>query len=71
MEKKRRTILKSVTFRILATIVTIVLVYIFTGNLALANTIGIFDLVSKLVLYYIHERVWNKISWGLRKPVIV
>lgn len=63
-DKKRRTILKSITFRIVATIATVVIVYLLTGNLALANTIGLIDLVSKLLIYYLHERAWEAVSWG-------
>jgi uncharacterized membrane protein len=41
-----------------------VLVIVFTGNFALASVIGVLDVISKLIIYYIHERVWDKISWG-------
>ncbi|UCE36421.1 MAG: DUF2061 domain-containing protein [Thermoplasmata archaeon] len=64
MDTQKRSIAKTFTFRILATITTMVLVLIFTGDLALAGVVGILDLVSKLLIYYVHERVWNKISWG-------
>jgi uncharacterized membrane protein len=63
-DKKRRTIIKSITFRIVATIATVLIVYFATGNLALANTIGVIDLVSKLLIYYLHERAWERVSWG-------
>ena len=56
--------MKSITFRIVATIATVVIVYLMTGNLALANTIGLIDLVSKLLIYYLHERSWEAVSWG-------
>ena len=64
MDTHKRTIAKTITFRIIATITTMVLVLIFTGNLTLAGAIGALDLVSKLMIYYVHERVWNKFSWG-------
>ncbi|MCH8945477.1 MAG: DUF2061 domain-containing protein [Nanoarchaeota archaeon] len=41
-----------------------VLVLIFTGNWTLAGAVGALDLVSKLMIYYVHERVWDKFSWG-------
>ena len=59
-----RSIAKTITFRILATITTMVLVFIFTGSLELAGTIGALDIVSKLALYYFHERAWIHIAWG-------
>lgn len=64
MDTRKRSIAKTFTFRIIATITTMVLVLVFTGNFALAGVIGVLDLVSKLIIYYLHERVWNKISWG-------
>lgn len=64
METQKRSIVKTITFRIIATITTVILVLIFTENLALASIIGVLDLISKLIIYYLHERVWNKVSWG-------
>ena len=64
VDQKRRTVAKAITFRIVATFATIVIVYLLTGNLKIANTIGAFDLVSKLVIYYFHERAWEKVGWG-------
>lgn len=63
-ESNLRSIMKSVTFRILATITTIVLIYIFFGRLDVAAVIGVLEIVLKLALYYIHERVWDRVSWG-------
>ncbi|MFH1225293.1 MAG: DUF2061 domain-containing protein [Candidatus Diapherotrites archaeon] len=54
------------TFRIIATIATVVLVLVFTGDLAIAGAIGALDFVSKLAIYYLHERAWAKIKWGRR-----
>ena len=64
MESSRRSVAKAISFRILATILTLILVVYFTGNWAIAGAIGAFDFISKLVLYYVHERSWEMISWG-------
>ncbi len=64
MDTHKRTIAKTITFRIIATITTMILVLIFTGNWTLAGAVGALDLVSKLMIYYVHERVWNNLSWG-------
>lgn len=69
MDTHKRSIAKAFTFRIIATITTVILVLIFTNSLALAGIIGILDLSSKLILYYIHERAWDKVSWGLRRGI--
>ena len=64
METRKRSILKTISFRILASLTTIALVLIFTGDLSLAGTIGVIELVSKLIIYYLHERAWDIIPWG-------
>jgi len=64
MDTHKRTVAKTITFRIVATITTMVLVLVFTKNLALMSMIGILDVISKLVIYYAHERVWENFAWG-------
>ena len=64
METHKRTLAKTITFRIIATITTVILVLTFTGDYALAGIIGVLDVISKLVIYYLHERVWHKVRWG-------
>jgi uncharacterized membrane protein len=44
-------------------------VYVTTGNLELAGIVGVFDVVLKLLFYYLHERAWGKVSWGLLATV--
>ena len=63
-EKLKRSLAKTVSWRIVGTVATIIISYIITGTLALAFSIGIIELISKLVLYFFHERAWNKIKWG-------
>ena len=63
-EKIKRTLVKTISWRVLGTVATIVISYVITGTLALAFSIGFIELISKLVLYYFHERTWNKIKWG-------
>ncbi|MEO6348853.1 MAG: DUF2061 domain-containing protein [Aquaticitalea sp.] len=63
-EKIKRTLVKTISWRVLGTLATIVISYLITGTLALAFSIGFIELISKLLLYYFHERSWNKIKWG-------
>lgn len=63
-ENIKRSILKTFSWRALGTITTVVVSYIITGTLALAFSIGGIELISKLVLYFFHERAWNQIKWG-------
>jgi len=64
MVSRKRSFTKSMTFRVLATLTTIALVWVFTGNMVLSLGLGFMDFVSKFVLYYFHERAWSKVEWG-------
>ncbi|MGB0274947.1 MAG: DUF2061 domain-containing protein [Flavobacteriaceae bacterium] len=63
-ERFSRSLIKSVSWRIIGTLDTIVISYFITGKLAFALSIGGIELVTKMILYVVHERVWNKIKWG-------
>jgi len=62
-ENRKRTIFKTLSRRVLATILTISIVYWFTKELVLATGVGLIEVVVKLLAYYIHERTRNKISY--------
>lgn len=64
IERKRRSITKAISWRVLATLTTMVIVFAFTSKLDLTLIVGGLDVVIKMVLYYLHERTWNKIFWG-------
>jgi len=66
-ETKKRSILKAISWRTVATITTAVLVFIFTGQFALALTIGLLEVFAKMGLYFFHERLWQKISFGKKE----
>ncbi|MDC6384223.1 DUF2061 domain-containing protein [Flagellimonas taeanensis] len=63
-ESPKRSIAKSISWRIVGTIDTIIISWIVTGTLTLAFSIGMVELVTKMVLYFFHERIWNSIKWG-------
>ncbi|MCK4434988.1 DUF2061 domain-containing protein [Candidatus Bathyarchaeota archaeon] len=69
MEKRVRSLIKSISFRIVATSATMSLVFLFTGDLAISASIGSLDFLVKLLIYYLHERVWNASNFGREKPV--
>ena len=66
-ETKSRSILKAISWRTWATITTAVLVFIFTGEFALAITVGLLEVFAKMGLYFFHERLWQKIHWGKKE----
>jgi uncharacterized membrane protein len=63
-ERHYRSILKTISWRLLATMTTVAIVYFFTKELALSLGIGAIEVVSKMILYYFHERIWNLITLG-------
>ncbi len=62
-----RSIAKAFTWRITGTLGTIILSYAITGKLKFALSIGLVDLFAKTVLYFLHERLWNRIKFGRTK----
>ena len=60
----KRSLLKTISWRLIGTLDTILISWAITGTLSLAFSIGFIELVTKMVLYYFHERIWNKINWG-------
>jgi uncharacterized membrane protein len=63
----RRHLAKAVTWRILGTLDTIAISWFFTGSFALGAAIGGFEVITKTILYYAHERVWYKhIKFGVK-----
>ncbi len=61
---KLRSFIKGITWRALATTDTFLLSYIVTRELKWASTIALFEILTKAILYYLHERIWNKYYWG-------
>lgn len=67
-EKHSRALVKGITWRAIATCDTIILAYLFTGSIDNALKIGLAEVITKITLFYFHERVWKKVSLG-RKTV--
>ena len=63
-ESKKRAFAKMISWRVIATFTTMTLVYIFTGKLMIAAGVGAVEVVAKMILYFFHERAWDKISRG-------
>ncbi len=64
METKRRSILKALSWRFLATVITSLVVYFMTGKMTFALEIGAIDTAIKLGVYFAHERIWLLIPFG-------
>ena len=66
MDTTRRSLAKAVSWRILATLITGVIVYALTGKMEFAAKVGLADTTIKFAVYFGHERIWNMIKWGKR-----
>jgi hypothetical protein len=64
MENARRSLVKAVSWRIVGTVDTFVLTFIVTGKLVWAASVSALELCTKVLLFWLHERIWNKIKWG-------
>lgn len=67
-EKPYRSVAKAISWRTVGTLDTIIVSYFITGNLVMAASIGTIEVITKMILYYFHERVWNKLKFGIVKP---
>ena len=61
---KQRSALKAITWRIIGTADTFVISWAITKEPVTAGAIASFEVFTKTVLYYFHERGWNKVKWG-------
>jgi len=59
-----RSLVKAISWRFTGTIATFFVSWIITGTPKIALTIASVEFASKIMLYWIHERVWLKIKWG-------
>jgi len=67
METHLRSILKGISWRIGGTSVTIVVAWLLTRNVTIAAKIGVVETVLKIGVFYIHERVWNRVNIGKKE----
>ncbi len=63
-EKPARSIAKALSWRVIGTVDTLIVSYLLTGKIALAASIASVDFLTKMVLYFFHERLWNMVKWG-------
>jgi uncharacterized membrane protein len=63
MESVLRSVVKAYSYRLCGTLTTIVISYSITGKIVVSLAIGATELVIKPFIYWLHERVWNKIDW--------
>ena len=60
----RRALAKTLTWRFFATATTILIAFIFTGSFVVSLGIGTLEVILKTILYYIHEKVWDRVGFA-------
>lgn len=63
-ESTVRTLSKTISWRVTGSASTFAVSYFVLGSFSISSSIAVLQLVSNTVLYYLHERLWNKIMWG-------
>ena len=64
-QTEKRVICKTIIYRLVGTLIAFTVSYMFTGNIGISIGIGIVAEGSETIFYYLHERIWNTIQWGL------
>ena len=68
--QKKRHIAKTISYRIISTLVGFIIMWVATGSIKYGAAFGVAELIYKPIQYYIHERVWYKyIKYGLKKQI--
>lgn len=68
MVSKKRHVAKTISYRIISTLIGFIIMWLATGSIKIGAAFGIAELVYKPIQYYIHERVWYKwIRFGLKE----
>jgi uncharacterized membrane protein len=63
-EAHRRSVAKAISWRVTGSLDTFLISWLVTGKPLIAATISAIEVVTKIILYYFHERIWLKIRWG-------
>ncbi|MBU3640594.1 DUF2061 domain-containing protein [Polynucleobacter sp. Fuers-14] len=66
-ESRKRSVSKAVTYRIVVVIMDFSVIYLLTGKIMIAVGFMIISNIYTTIAYFIHERIWNKIQWGLQR----
>lgn len=65
----KRHVMKTITWRLIGTIDTILIGWFVSGDPLIGLSIGSIEVITKMILYFIHERIWYKIKFGVKKNV--
>ncbi|MBT4153074.1 MAG: DUF2061 domain-containing protein [Candidatus Magasanikbacteria bacterium] len=61
-DSHKRSLAKTISWRVIASLTTMALVYLFTGEISTMLEVGAIEVVAKMLFYYLHERFWSHIK---------
>lgn len=70
MKIDRRVFTKTLTWRFIATVTTILVAFIFTGSLVISLEIGSLEVILKTIFYYLHEKTWERTEFGKEEIIV-
>ena len=62
--EKKRHLAKTITCRIIASLDTFLIAWFVSGSISVGGWIATIEVITKIILYYFHERAWNRVKWG-------
>ena len=71
MESRKRSFIKTISYRLLSATAGFIILFLVTGNIKVSLKAGLLMESTKVIIYYIHERIWSKIRYGLTYPIKV
>jgi len=63
-DSNARSLAKTISWRITGSSATFLISYILSGDFVIAGSIALTQIVANTILYFVHERIWNKVDWG-------
>ena len=63
-ENPTRSLIKTISWRITGSFSTFLISYFILGSFLIAGSIAVVQITANTILYYLHERIWNRIYWG-------
>ena len=63
-DSTNRSITKTISWRLTGSFSTFMISYLILGSFSIAGSIAVVQVIANTLLYYLHERAWNKIRWG-------
>ena len=63
-DSKSRSLVKTISWRLTGSFSTFLISFIILGNFTIAGSIAVIQIIANTTLYYIHERFWDRITWG-------